>query len=277
MQLKNKGFSLPEITVALGLVAGISLVTIKMMENQANNEAMIKFSAEVQKATGQIKAAMSNGENCRYMLTGKRIGTYPTGQLFGTGPTDKLFARIKEPSTGNYLQVELVKPNTKYNGFKTGDISLRYPAVSLPSASVAELVIVFRMETKGIFDDRDDTNDKRTLRQVIPIVVKQSGNIISDCGPATSDTNLIARQKFCESLGALAKWNGTDCKFEEIKCSYGKVPEFQNSSGTINCVDIDKQLDPNALFDTTSCPITASKKFMIMNNGAGKLKVQCLN
>lgn len=282
MQLRNKGFSLPEITVALGLVAGISLVTIKMMENQSNNELRIKFHAEVQKATGKIKAAMSDPEACRYMLKNKIIGTYAAPTIFGSGANDKLFARVKNHLAGTYSQIELIRPNTKYQGFKTGDIALRYPQVSnVPS--VAELVITYKMENKSLlFDDRDDTNDRRTVKQVIPLIVKQSANIISDCGPAVSDTNEVAREKFCKSLGALAQWypavgaTPSNCKFQEVKCNYGFVPEYQNSTGTINCVSIENQLDPNQLFDQTPCNIQASKKFMIVANGAGRLKVQCL-
>ena len=140
--------------------------------------------------------------------------------------------------------------------------------------NVAELVIDFRMETKSIFDDQNDANDLKTLRQVIPVVVKQSGNMISECGPAVSETNDAAREKFCKSLGAMAKWESNECKFEDIKCGFGQVPEFQTSSGAITCVDIARQLDPNRLFNEASCTIGAAKNVSIRSVN-GKLQVQC--
>lgn len=273
MFIKQNGFSLPEITVALGLVAGISLVTIKMMENQANNENRIKYTAQILQATGQIKQALSDPENCRYMLAGKQIGEYATPSVFG--PTDVLYARIKNHNLGTISRVELLRPNSKYQGFKTRNISLRYPQSGL--RNVAEVVVSFRLETKSIlFDDRDDSNDAYNIQQVIPVIVKQSGNVISDCGPAISEATSTAQEKFCLSLGALAEWNGTRCNFRDVKCGWGEVPEFQNSSGTINCVRLDTQIDPNMLFDTNPCNIT-SKNFSIESTGYnGKLKVRCL-
>ena len=281
--INSKGFSLPEIIVALGLVAGISLITVKLMENQANNEAMIKFSAEIQKATARIKADMADKEKCRYMLGGKTIGEYASPASVGVAG---IFSRVADHTNGTFSRVLLVRPDTKYQGFKTGDISLRYPANAeavVALRNVAELVLTYRMETKSIlFDDRDDANDRKTIRQVIPVIVKQSGNVISDCGPAVSDTNEASREKFCLSLGGMTRWTpgvagapGT-CTFDpNAKCGWGTVPEFQSTTGTFTCVSVDTQMDPNALFNTTPCTIGATRKFSIISVGA-KLQVQCL-
>lgn len=278
MSVNNKGFSLPEIIVALGLVAGISLVTIKLMENQANNEAMLKFSAEIQKATARIKAEMADKENCRYMLAGKRIGTYASP--VSVGP-DGIYSRLKNHGAGTISRVELVKPDTRYKGFKTSTIALRYPLSGM--TNVAELLLTYRLENKSVlFDDGNDANDRKTIRQVIPVIVKQTGNIISDCGPSVSDTNEAASEKFCLSLGGMTVWtpgvSGAPgrCTFDpDAKCGWGTVPEYQNSTGDFTCVAIDKQLDPNSLFNSTySCTVGASRQISIVSVDT-KLQVKC--
>lgn len=270
---KTSGFSLPELTVGLGLVAGISLVTVKMVENNANNQASLKASGEIQKAMALVKAAINDPQNCGYTLGGKSIGSYATPTMV----TGSLNQRIKNHSTNTFTYKELITPNSSYIGFRTGDIYLRYPSSGV--TNMAELVVNFKLEKKaGLLDDKNSSNDK-SYPHVIPIIVKQTSNVISDCGPAVSDVTEEAKHKFCLSLGSMALWDsvGRKCSFKEFKCPSGKVPSKVASTGDLTCVDVTKQVDPTQIFNTgagTACQVKSSNSFTIQESN-GKLVIIC--
>jgi prepilin-type N-terminal cleavage/methylation domain-containing protein len=276
-----KGFTLVEIMISLGLLSGISLVTIKMMENHANNQTVLKAKAEIQKTTLLIKAALQDPENCRYMFRDQTIGSYQSpvdiGSPLPIDPMDPelppgLYQRYRNHANQTWELKELITPNSDYNGFRVGLIQLRYPKSGLQT--MAELVVNFKVEIKNfIFNDKKDGNEKIYPR-VIPLTVKQIDDKITDCSPAVSDTNLVARKKFCLSLGGMAEWVNGKCQFKEISCSPGQVPRKVAQTGQLTCVPASDQFKASDLFDTTSCTVSGSRSFSVEKVGT-KLKIVC--
>ncbi len=266
VKLNQKGFTLPEIMVSLGLLGGISIVTVRLIENQANNEAHLKAKAEIAKTTSLLKTILNDPESCRNMLKDQPIPAVwtPSSETFtniqlppalpspsanpalpGTG----LYQRIKLPGTSpqQYAYKEILITNAKYGLFRTGSIRLvktsdaNTPTTILnPTAmnidvDTIELEIQFRLETRSILNalssDNNDANDK-TYLQRIPLIATfdYTNNLIKDCGLVVSEANVAAKQKFCTSLGYLASWDATTqkCNFISNKCPAGQIPEKQN-------------------------------------------------
>lgn len=292
MSITQKGFSLPEIIIAIGLLAGISLVTMKVIDNQANNEARIKASAEIQKTVAIIKGILNNTEQCRGMLKDQPLSTAVNGAtdiikppaLSGTYQPG-LYQRVRNSSDGTFSYKEILAINSNYGKFRIGgpgSIQLVKVTDSNTNVDAIDLVIRFRLETKAILfrDDGNNVNDK-TLIQRIPLLVTfnnaVSPNVITDCGLVVSDANLAAKEKLCRSMGSMASWTGTDCTFVANQCPPGQVPERQNPTGTLlNCVNLEDQMNVLDLFNTTYSCSSASGSYRIISSGTpAKLRIEC--
>jgi prepilin-type N-terminal cleavage/methylation domain-containing protein len=277
----QKGFSFPELLVAMGLVGGVSLVTMKLVETNSRNQSTLTATSEIQKTVSLVKQALGDPEGCRYVLRGQAVGNNGSPVNIGANPQNAalgagLFFRIART---NDLKV-LLRPNTTYRGFRSTTIQLQRPAGNLPDS--AELILNFANETTldknqaGTLSDGNAANDKGT-RMVIPLMVKLDGsNQVTDCGPSTSETNEAAREKFCLSLGTMAIWdslgNPKTCKFRTYQCPHGQVAREQLSTGAITCVNVEDQMRASDLFDTTPCSITGNYQIIKVGD---KLKIQC--
>ncbi len=306
VKLNQKGFSLPEIMVSLGLLGGISIVTVRLIENQANNEAHLKAKAEIIKTTSILKTILNDPEGCRNMLKDQVIPPSLAGRTeIGQPPA---IAPAAAPMAGLYQRVragagvlaykEILVPNAKYGLFRTGSIGLvktsdndtpteiLNPTMMNIDVDSIDLIVQFRLESKSILNafrsDNNDANDK-TFLQRIPLLVTFNyvTNQIKDCGLVVSETNTAAKQKFCVSLGNMAVWDATAqrCNFVSNKCPPGQVPERQNSLATLfTCVNMADQFKADDLFDTnpTGCIAGAGGFTVATDPGTGKLKIQCI-
>lgn len=308
VKLNQKGFSLPEIMISLGLLGGISIVTVRLIENQANNEAHLKAKAEIMKTTSILKTILNDPEGCRNMLKDQvipaAVATPETTTNIGQPPA---IAPNPAPIAGLYQRVragagalaykEILVPNAKYGLFRTGSIQLAKtsdantpttilnPTTMNIDVDTIDLIVQFRLESKSIMNafrsDNTDANDK-TFLQRIPLIVtfNYATNQIKDCGLVVSEANAAAKEKFCVSLGNLAAWDDTTqrCNFISNKCPAGQIPERQNSSSTLfTCVNITDQFKADDLFDTstTGCTAGAGGFSVVTDPGTGKLKIKC--
>lgn len=290
MSIKEKGFSLPEITIAVGLVAGISLVTMKVIDNQANNEARLKASAEIQKTLAVLKGILNNPDQCRGMLKDQPLSPAINGITNIIKPAavpapaqPGLYQRIKNPTTGTFSYKEILAINSNYGKFRigpAGSIQLVKVTDSGTNLDAIDLVIQFRLESKAILfrDDGNNANDK-TLNQRIPLMVTfdQGTNLITDCGLVVSDANLAAKEKLCRSMGSMATWTGTQCRFVANACPPGEVPERQNPTGALfTCVPLEQQFNVLDLFDTSYSCSSLTGSYRIVSEGSPeKLRIRC--
>ena len=134
--IKNQlGFTLAEMAVSLGLLGGISIVTVRLIGNQANNEAHLKAKAEIMKTTSLLKIALNDPEGCRNMLKDQVIPSVVTTPETKTSiiappaiapsaaPVAGLYQRVRAGG-GVLAYKEILVPNAKYGLFRTGTIQL---------------------------------------------------------------------------------------------------------------------------------------------------------
>lgn len=283
--MSQKGFSLPEIAVALGLLGGISLITMKLVQESGNNENILKARAEIQKATVLIKNSLADPDSCRKMLKQNVVlnaglsdiikpSEVPATNFDGTANPNGLYQALRD---GSYKR--LLVANTRYNGFRTGAVRISKTTNGAPN--VADLILEFRVEKKGSLFANDSDADDIIITNRIPVIYFGTVNgandtTITDCGPVVSEANETAKQKFCASLGGMATWDSTlkTCRFQTKKCLYGEAAFGVAADGTLNCQRIDMKMDPNQLLDTSPCT-TASGGLKIGVNAVGKLKILC--
>lgn len=272
--ITKSGFSLPELLIVLALVGGISLITMKVFEEQASNEAYLKASAEIQKAVNLLKTNLSNTENCRFMLSGKTIGV---------DITNPLQIRFRDHAAGVWALKEIIRANQAYPGFRVDRIRLMTPVTGTPNS--IDLVIDFRIKSKSIklwswwgWDLSPGSKDKLSQTR-IPIIASLLGSTVRDCGPVVSSANEDAREKFCLSLGAIAIWTGTRCQLVTHQCAPGMIPERMEENGSIitatGCVSLLNKMDLNHLIDTSRCQNNNNRYSIVSNPATNKLMLRC--
>jgi len=100
---------------------------------------------------------------------------------------------------------------------------------------------------------------------------------ITDSGEVGSAANATAKEKFCKSLGSAASWNPVlgKCIFSQMTCPFGQVVMKLSTLGGVQCGWIKDYIKLDSLFDVSSC-INLSGRYRIIDNGFGKLKVDCV-
>lgn len=307
MSIKEKGFSLPEITIALGLLGGISLVTIKVMENQTNNEATLKAKAEIQKTTALLKSVLNDPVSCKKMLEGQPLSAAINGETSAVLPPVLPPPAVNPTKAGLYQNIkdqsyrEILAVGSNYGRFRIAPAALnpiKFIKVTDTGTNVdaVDLSIQYNVETKSIIfrDDGNYANDK-TYIEKIPLLVTfdTTTNRITDCGLVVSDAALAAKQKLCDSMGNMTTWNTTTnrCEFNPSECTGNTIPERQarsnlDTDAVFNCVDIHTQFNVMQLFDTIDGGLTrrctsATGTYSIIaqadadDGGRVKLRIQC--
>ena len=278
----QKGFSLPELSIAIGLLGGISLITMNVISDQKSNESFLKARTEINNAVSLVKASISDKENCRSMLSGKILAT-------NNSIIDLTSLKVQVKSSPG-SSMEILKANTNYNGFKTDAIKLYTGArsgvipsplpTSLTTNSLVELIqakidIDFRIKNKSMAKWTSSSSD-RLITETIPLflTVLKVGRIVTDCEGVLSDTNNTAKEKFCKSLGTAATWNSTTlkCTLNNQTCPTGQIMVKMGNLGDMQCQDIKNHINLADLFSTQECTSTGS--FRIINE-SGKLKIDC--
>lgn len=291
--LKNqKGFSLPELVVAMGLMGGISVVTMKMVEEQKNNEAYMKARAEIQKTVALVKTAMNDPANCRRMFVGNNITAAP--QLTNINVSSKGSSGLAAGSAVSIFQANKIYTNN----FRSTTIRLVDPGIP----STARLELNFKIKSKNMklwtpwtTAPSTNTND-RDYQETIDFIVMTTtpGKTITECGSVLSDVNLTAREKFCKSLnqgthtavGAVnpqtvagnegSYWDGTRCRFNKMECSFGYVMSGIDRFGKPICNDLKSKIKMETLFDTAQKCRNFNGGYSIRRDaGSNRLRVVC--
>ena len=302
MKLSSRGFSLPEIIIAMGLVAGISLVTMRLMEQQSANEAFIKANVEIDKTVSIVQQALNNLSTCRDILGGKtRSNTIPAPNVVDGDIVTDLSLALRNSSgvvTGSKVLLStptaanLPAPNDQVNYrqfyMRYGDI--RIANTSLNMNTVAEVVLRFRYNRLSIssWGNRNDDRDGVIMKRLRVVVTMNGSNVIQTCGPLVSAANVTARQKFCEDMGAAVTWDPTTsrCTVNQMDCPWGTVPSRFERFGppgtaitgparTAYCVPLHDRLNLNEVFDSTAT-CTSTGRFTLSPSGSGgRIRVLC--
>lgn len=280
----NFGFSLIELSVAMGLLGGVSLLTMKLMADQTANEAYIRGRSEIADTANTVAQALSKPDNCRYAF--RELDLSDLMPLFDTTDEEVRALEVETinlplPNPGE--EVELIRPNSIYPTFRTAEIFLersnRTPA--FPVHLVMNFVIKnLNPQMWGPVNPDEINEGDRIVTERIPLNLSvDENNLIQSCSPRTAETNLAAKRKFCLSLGNSAEWDESvdppACRLRERVCPAGQIPKQQQSLGDFTCVKIEDQINLSDLIDQTSCTITAERKFQLKQVG-NKIRLECV-
>lgn len=278
--LGQKGFTLPEVMIGAALLGGVALITAKLMEDQAASQIYITTQAEIAKAQSVLENYLNNPKTCKEMLLNRVASS--TGTPIGTsGSMEPNLLTVTVPRPPGPDQVKVVMGEANYGQFLIPDNGMRLQTSTI-STSVADLVIEFHATSKVIKGRRDSAGNLSFVKR-IPVVVQLDGsNRVRDCGPVLSDSNDMAREKMCKSLGGAAEWKsepaGTPerCFLKSVKCPWGQVATRMTSLGGIICEPLAEQLNASDFFDTTLSPCSGGHNLQITRDGTtGKLKLIC--
>jgi prepilin-type N-terminal cleavage/methylation domain-containing protein len=285
--MKNAGFSLPEIMVALGLLGGVSLVTMRMMDNHTKGQATLKHRAEIQKASAIVENVLKDKDNCRLMLRGNTVTSTPTtiiphpditpGNIASKIPNHTALNAAATDRTlylpyksGNVVYYKpLLRVGQVYPGFEMTDIqishAMKFSGITTGVNDVAQLSLTFESPPKS----------RRYIKKDITFLYKHQSNVLTDCGPVLSDATDEAKRKLCLSMGPMVQWEDGKCEFVTKKCAWNEVPVEFGSDGAKNCVPANTRLKGEDLFDTnTSCTLNPGGSVWL-ESVSGKLRVRC--
>ncbi len=260
-----KGFSLPEIMVAMGIMGGISIITMKIVEDQSANETYLRALAEINKTVSLVETNINNPTKCYDMLYNKQRGNTSAGSAIGS-------LSVSAGGGTKYILEE----GHSYPEFyiDTNGITL---ATSAYGSSVVDLVINFRVKQRALFGRRDSTNDL-TITKRIPVVATLTGaKRVVTCGPALSlQTSIDAKKQACNTLGDLTVWDNTNhrCQLLGVSCAYGYVMYRMLALDDMRCQRIEDLIDTSASFDTSPIDCTGKPTFSIIKSGT-KFKISC--
>ncbi len=254
------GFSMTELMVGVGLLGGVSLVTMKVMQENAGNEAYLNFTAKVNSASMLIQNAMNNAGRCNEMVVGQVRGT------------SLPYLRI---SKGGAAYEVLLQENTEYADFFVPSSGIQLTTSTLGS-NISEIVLTFKTRRQALLKGGNASNlNKGMIVKRIPFVTELTGTMIKSCGPVVSDADAAAKEVMCRSLGAAATWSGGVCTLVEMKCPAGQVPSQMTSMGKVICVSV---LNPNfrdTLFDYGPTTCAAGQTVTLVAGAGGKIKAGC--
>lgn len=250
----------------MGLMGGVSLVTMKLIEDQTNNQNMLKSSSEISKTMGVLTGALNNEAACKNMLGGKSFGTLTNLMTTTTRSTD-----------GAVMNQYYLEAGKSYSDFSipANGLQLNKIVTSDNSKNNAELVITFNFNKKKGITSTLLSSEERSIKKSIPLNVKYNaaGTGILSCAPAVSDVSQDAKVKFCNSLGGVAQIDSNgNCRLKSMDCPYGKIPRGLTSLGGVNCVNI----QANDIFqENSTCSMATGKVQIIFDSASGKYKLQC--
>jgi hypothetical protein len=268
------GFSLTEITVAIGLLGGVSLVTMKLMKDTTNNDAYLRYRAAVAQTVSLLETYTSDPQMCKTMLVGKTrtnvLDDSTSPPLFGG--TGEITVTTK---TG--VTKRLLTSNTNYPDFRIASpgIFLLKSVYDSASNPVSAIYIKFQIRdrSKLLFG----TSGAKTLVKIIHVrtQLQADGVTIKSCGPLVSEGNLSAKRILCLSLKGAATWDGTECRLNEMKCPSGQVPFQMTSLGSVSCIPVENKVDPSQVFDFSPDTCTPGQSVRLTTGADGKIRADC--
>lgn len=196
MNLKHFGFSLVELTIVMGLAAGMGLVIAKQNEQQLKVMRGIESSQEIQEVVNLARTVLSDKTSCTNTLKGLKPKTVSPGKGIQIqngikGKTNTVVIPKGKPIQSNYLELK--------------SISL---INSIPSDNIAD----FELKIKKLKKSFGPSEVSKKLR----IRYQLTGDAISSCS-AGSEIELGA---ICNSItGAIFDEVKNTCSLKEVFAS----------------------------------------------------------
>ncbi len=258
----QRGFSMVEIVISMGILGIMALVTMKLIDTQAQNEAMARSQGEIAKTMALLQASINDRDRCQMMFAGR-----------GVNPPEYVSQLVYITQT--QMKV-LLAGESQYQDFRVDSIGLKQS--TMISKDVADVDVTFSIERKGI-NFFQSSNRWVTMRKTISFVYSaDANNKIKSCGPAVGDANLLAKQNICLNLGAAATWDpGTGaCRLNTIQCPVGQIPEKMIELGNLECKPLRNNVVLNDFFDISAAGINcAGRDIRLDAVSGGKIRLIC--
>lgn len=263
-----------EILVAMGLMGGVSIVSMKLMQETSSNESYVRFKSEVSKAVSIVSTHLNDPNSCKTMIVGRPRHlnatvptTNPAQYINGTGQ----LTMVNKLGTAS---VVLLQHGQSYDGFEIPLGGIVLTTSGTISSPLTELVIVFDIKKRDISQRKGADKDRIVKKIALRTEVDGAGNI-RGCGPIISDANLAAKRILCDSLKTAAFWDGAECKLNAVRCPFGEVPYQMTSLGSIICVPVTDKVDPGEVFDFATDACLPGQSVRLTTGADGKIRADC--
>jgi prepilin-type N-terminal cleavage/methylation domain-containing protein len=272
----KKGFSLPEIMIAVAISGVVALGAAQMMSDNQKNQSYVQTIAEINNMTNVVKMAIGDKKNCNSFLSGLTRGG---GANIEGAPLN--YTSIDIGDNSRKTSIVQISPFT-YGKFSVAEIRL-YKSAEDPKVKILELTFDYK---NSPFMKEAGTDRKRIIKKISFLADYKVGTTglpaASDpleCGDLVEDTLLESQEALCRSLGAdFAEWGtpiANQCNIKEFKCPAGQVAWVVTSLGKVVCKNTEDTLDPNALIDgaPVNCPETSP--YVRVEFSGGRYRLVC--
>lgn len=271
LKQSEKGFTLVEISITIGIMGFLTLLTMTLLKNQSGQDAILKYRYEVNMKMIEAQRILNNPKRCEDVLKGLSVSAAGTE----VPPEGLRYPEVNASTglpTGNFLAPFLKVQ--KYSNYQVTSIKLKDGAIANSSIVVE---VTFAPMADGLVSSFFRGSGSKLVESFRLVAVKDSVNRVSVCGPVVSESNNMAKKVFCDSLGTtVATWNNTtnECDLREFRCTPPSVPARMDRLGVWYCRDISERVNFDTIFDYT--PATGcNKRFHFYLTAAGKIAIGC--
>ncbi|MFY7993733.1 MAG: prepilin-type N-terminal cleavage/methylation domain-containing protein [Bacteriovoracaceae bacterium] len=270
---KNKGFSLIEIMITLGISAGLAVLAAKLLSDQQFNQNHLKLMGEIDKYQSILQTKIKKQDFCKATFMGVNL---PTG-------------------VSTEVNIPPILPVVS-SDFSVTSTRLRNPLPTSRYAplrdKVKELLVTYELN-KSFF-----SNETITKSTHIFMTMDAAGNF-RECGSILEDTKAESLKRMCDALGAvnaewlnpadyptlytgtlsqadlLAQYPNGKCQLKDVRCPLGQAPIKIDSLGGLKCHPIStRYIDLGVKVDSTPKNCSGSDTFQIVESG-GLFSISC--
>ena len=282
----NKGFSLIEVSVAMALVAGISLVVTELINLQNKSARSVASVMDRNDLHDRIRAMISNSDSCPVALGSKQstpidytnIGgsTFPVGAIYD--PSDnsaqpRVFVSVSQPPPG--FTMKILSMSLKGTGVAPapfGTNMIHYKKLTLTVEKVKDLASATNTNPAATPSYAVGGNAMKPIE--IPIAV------------TVDSSNHIAGCSFDDGAGALPCGPGTTrvttatgTKCQKVLCDSGSFPVGTDTAGpnkgNLHCCSLSEHFVGDVGGNPMCCPI--GQFYDINTSSCAALNTLCTN
>jgi hypothetical protein len=289
--IKNAaGFSMVQGLIVAGIVAGSSLVTTRLMNDQKKTQKTAEVKDKLEEFHQTLYSTLQHKQNCKetILANGLQVPIVTNSALPLTN--------IQAYDSGSAKLVAVT--NQKY---MNNTISIKSMNLSAPPPPPNEGTRTLTISYEKISSDNKQTGKRiyggNSINKTITLRIQKnpSGNTFSSCyaitapdtalfGVASSEAgNDISKEMCFEMVSAtgqkIFKWNEERSLCElDAKCPSGQIYTGIDTSGDVKCRNIKDWMDFNEVLETSAanCPINSRVGFVI-NNTTKKVSISCAN
>lgn len=213
----QKGFSLVEITVALGIMTAAGVALTRLMNNQMKASKTVETRFEYSSILNDIRETLSIKQNCAQTFLGRNGETLAEGNVTsikqGMIASGGLTTFVDKYQSNTNFSLAPVYGNgaVKILGYSISDVDLD-PSIGVPAAGLeGSTHLIIRFAVSG--DGKSTTGVKETIRKIkLNVILDTARNIIacSSTGSMSDLDNLYVNYDGDFMVGNLTMGDPTD-------------------------------------------------------------------